>query len=123
MTSQLSDICIVGDDLYASNPERVQQGAKEKATSGLLLKINQIGTVTEACRAAEVAEENNMSITVSVRSRETNDDFVADFSVASGAEQIKLGAPIRGERLSKINRLLEIENQSGGRIPFAGKQP
>lgn len=120
LTSRLPDIRIVGDDLYASNPLRIKQGALNSATNALLLKINQIGTVSEAKTAAEIAKANHMAITVSVRSRETNDDFISDFSVAVGADQIKLGSPLRGERIAKYNRLLAIEQDARGRVSFAG---
>ena len=121
LTSRLPDIRIVGDDLYATNPKRIRHGISESATNAFLLKINQIGTVSEAKMAAEIAKANDMAITVSVRSRETNDDFVADFSVAVGADQIKLGSPLRGERNAKYNRLLAIEEEAGGLSVFAGK--
>ena len=104
---------IVGDDLFASSPKRLARGIREKAGNMILLKVNQIGTVSEACETAALASRNGFGITVSVRSNDTNDSFVADFGVAAGARQIKLGSPVRGERNSKYNRLLEIEQELG----------
>lgn len=92
-----------------TNPERIKEAQKKLACNGLLLKINQIGTVSEAVEAAKLAREYNWKIMVSHRSGETTDDFIADFSVGIGADFIKTGAPARGERLAKYNRLLKIE--------------
>ncbi len=121
LTERLPDKMIVGDDLYASNPSRLSKGIDSRSSNALLLKVNQIATVTEAQRAAHMAKENRMSVTVSLRSSETDDNFIADFAVALGAEQIKLGSPVRGERNVKYNRLLAIEEEGGGRFSFAGK--
>ena len=120
LTSLLPDKRIVGDDLLASNPGRIKKGIEERAVNALLLKINQIGTVSEACRAADLAMCNQMAVTVSLRSNDTNDSFIADFAVAMGAEQIKLGSPVRGERNAKYNRLLAIEGQVGNGAWFSG---
>jgi enolase len=106
---------IVGDDLFASHPGRIARGISEGAGNTILLKINQIGTVSEALEAAKSAHRGRFGVTVSVRSNETNDSFVADFAVAAGAQQIKLGCPVRGERISKFNRLLEIEEELEGK--------
>ena len=122
LTSRLSDKMIVGDDLYASNPIRLSRGIESRSSNAILLKVNQIGTVTEATQAAHMAKNNRMSVTVSLRSSETDDNFIADFAVAVGAEQIKLGSPVRGERIIKYNRLLAIEEEGGGRFSFAGKR-
>lgn len=97
----------VGDDLYTSNITRLKK--YYKYANGLLLKINQIGTVTEAIDASNFAQSKGMDVTVSLRSGETNDDFIADLAVAIGAKQIKLGSPVRLERNVKYNRLLKIE--------------
>ena len=99
---------IVGDDLFVTNPERLVIGINKKAANGMLLKINQIGTVTEAIEASRLAKKNGIEIIVSLRSGETSDDFIADLSVAVGAGQIKLGSPVREERNAKYNRLLRI---------------
>jgi len=102
---------VVGDDLYATNPLRIQTGIERKATSAVLIKPNQIGTLTETLKAIAVARKGGQMIVVSHRSGETEDSFIADLSVAVGAEAIKTGAPARGERIAKYNRLLEIENE------------
>lgn len=97
----------VGDDLLVTNPQRIQTGIDKKLCNALLLKINQIGTLTESFEAAKLAQSQNWSVIVSHRSGETPDSFIADMTVAIGGE-IKLGAPARGERVAKYNRLLEI---------------
>lgn len=110
ITTRIADkITVIGDDLLVTNPERIKEAQKKLACNGLLLKINQIGTVSEAVEAAKLAREYNWKIMVSHRSGETTDDFIADFSVGIGADFIKTGAPARGERLAKYNRLLKIE--------------
>ena len=109
LTSALSDIQIVGDDLFATNVERLQKGIECGAANTLLLKVNQIGTVTEALKTASMARLNGYEITASLRSGETNDDFQADLAVAASARQMKLGSPVRGERNAKYNRLMHIE--------------
>lgn len=104
-----SQILIVGDDLLATNPDRVQKAIKENACNGILVKPNQIGTVTETINVIKMAREANWSVVVSHRSGETNDSFIADFAVGVGSDYVKFGAPARGERVSKYNRLLSIE--------------
>jgi enolase len=121
LTFMLPDAMIVGDDLYASNPIRIMKGVEDRSTSAILLKINQIGTVSEAYKAADLAIKYKMALTVSLRSHETEDDFIADFAVGVGADQIKLGSPVRGERNVKYNRLLAIEQIVGTCGGFAGK--
>ena len=111
-------IQIVGDDLTATNPKRILRAMAENACNALLLKINQIGTITEALKSAELAKHAKWNLMVSNRSGETNDCFIADFAVGLGCRQIKAGAPCRGERLAKYNQLLRIEKQS--RLNFAG---
>ena len=100
----------VGDDLLVTNPSRIQEAIDKKLCNALLLKINQIGTITESFKAAKMAQEQNWSVIVSHRSGETPDSFISDLAVAIGGE-IKLGAPARGERVAKYNRLLEICNK------------
>jgi len=100
---------VVGDDLLVTNISRVKYAIEKKAVTALLLKINQIGTVSEALEAASLCRENNLNIVVSHRSGETEDNFIADFSVGINAGQIKSGAPARGERIAKYNQLLRIE--------------
>lgn len=102
---------LIGDDLFVTNVQRLKTGIEHDCANGILLKINQIGTVTEAIDASKVAAENGMDVTVSLRSGETTDDFIADLAVAIGARQIKLGSPVRAERNAKYNRLLEIEQE------------
>lgn len=104
-----SKIQVVGDDLTVTNPERIQLAIDNKSCTCLLLKVNQIGTITEALDAAKLAFDNGWKVMVSHRSGETEDTFIADLAVALGCGQIKAGAPCRGERVAKYNRLLEIE--------------
>ncbi len=106
---------IVGDDLLATNPARVQKAIMQKSCNCLLLKINQIGTITEALRAAKMAQKAGWNIMVSHRSGETGDCFIADLAVGMAAGQIKAGAPCRGERLAKYNQLLRIEEETGAK--------
>ena len=102
---------IVGDDIFVTNPKRLKKGIKMEACNALLLKPNQIGTVTEAIEVAKICKENGYAIMVSHRSGETCDDFIADLAVAIEAGQIKAGAPARGERVAKYNRLMKIEEE------------
>lgn len=106
-------IQVVGDDLTVTNPELVGKAVEMKAMNALLLKVNQIGTVTEARKAAQIATDAGMQVVVSHRSGETEDTFISDFAVGIGASQIKTGAPARTERTSKYNRLLRIEEKAG----------
>ncbi|MDI6882895.1 MAG: phosphopyruvate hydratase [Patescibacteria group bacterium] len=105
------EILLVGDDLTVSNPKRIKEANKKKACKGIILKPNQIGTVTETVEAARLAKEFGWKIIVSHRSGETNDDFIADLAVGIGADFIKSGAPGPKERMAKYNRLLEIEKE------------
>ena len=114
------DIQIVGDDFFATNPERVLKGIKQGAANAVLWKVNQIGTLTEALDVAELAFRNGYGIQVSERSGETEDSIIADIAVALNCGQIKTGAPVRGERTSKYNQLLRIEEELGGEARFAG---
>jgi enolase len=112
ITEQLGkNLIIIGDDLLVTNPERIKQAKKLSACNGAIIKINQIGTVSEAIEAANLAKSFGWKIIVSHRSGETCDDFIADFAVGVGADFIKAGAPARGERVAKYNRLLEIEEE------------
>lgn len=106
-----SKIQIVGDDLTATNVDRVQEAVGQGLCNTLLLKLNQIGTLTEAFDAADLAKKNGWRIMASHRSGETNDNFISDLAVGMGYGEIKLGAPCRGERVSKFNRLLRIEEE------------
>lgn len=110
LKAALPGVQIVGDDLFVTNRTRLKKGIETDAANTLLLKINQIGTVSEAVDTACLCHEGGYDITVSLRSGETSDDFIADFAVGAGARQIKLGSPVRGERNTKYNRLLKIED-------------
>src|SRR6056297_2461708 len=109
--SEADDLLIIGDDLLTTNPERIEKAINENSCNGLLLKINQIGTITESIKAMELARSKGWKIMVSHRSGETCDNFIADLAVGLGAEFIKSGAPARGERISKYNQLLRIEEE------------
>jgi enolase len=111
---------IVADDLTVSQKEYVEDSISKKQANTLLLKVNQVGTVTEAIDSAKTAFFAEWNVQVSHRSGETNDKFIADFAVGLGGGQIKAGAPCRGERLAKYNRLLEIDSKQ--KIPFIGKK-
>lgn len=112
-------IQIVGDDLLVTNVNRINQAVEEKACNALLLKVNQIGTVTEAINAAELAFKNKWNVVVSHRSGETEDSFIADLVVGLNANQSKFGAPARSERTAKYNRLLRIDEELGVKAGFA----
>lgn len=114
-------IQIVGDDLTVTNPERIQKAIEKKACNCLLLKVNQIGTVTESIEACQLAQKNGWGVMVSHRSGETEDTFIADLVVGLRAGQIKTGAPCRSERLAKYNQLLRIEEEMGSAARFAGR--
>ncbi|ORY50548.1 enolase [Rhizoclosmatium globosum] len=114
-------IQIVGDDLTVTNPIRIQTAIEKKACNGLLLKVNQIGSVTESIRAAKLAQQDGWGVMVSHRSGETEDTFIADLVVGLRTGQIKTGAPCRSERLAKYNQLLRIEEELGDKAIYAGK--
>ena len=111
---------IVGDDLTVTNPIRIEKAAGLKACNSLLLKVNQIGSVTESIAAVKLAKVNGWGIMTSHRSGETEDDYIADLAVGLCTGQIKTGAPCRSERLAKYNQLLRIEEQLG-KPEFAGQ--
>jgi enolase len=106
-----SNILIIGDDLTVTNPKRIKMAKEKGLCNAIIIKINQIGTVTEAIEAAKLAKSFGWKIMVSHRSGETNDDFISDFALGIGADFIKSGAPARGERVAKYNRLLKIEEE------------
>lgn len=114
------DVQIVGDDLLVTNPTRIERGIKDKSCNALLLKVNQIGSVTEAIKSCNLAQAAGWGVMVSHRSGETEDTFIADLVVGLGTGQIKTGAPCRSERLAKYNQLLRIEEELGARAKFAG---
>ncbi|MBL7053971.1 phosphopyruvate hydratase [Patescibacteria group bacterium] len=105
------DFLVIGDDLFGTNIKRLQRGIDNKVANAILIKPNQIGSVTETMKCISLAQDNNYKIVISHRSGETNDDFIADLAVAVGADFIKTGAPNRGERVAKYNRLMEIETE------------
>lgn len=111
---------IVGDDLFVTNTERISRGIKEKAANSVLIKLNQIGTLTETLAAIEMAKRAGWTAVVSHRSGETEDTTIADLVVATNAGQIKTGAPCRSERVAKYNRLLRIEEELGDTAVYAG---
>jgi enolase len=120
LTARLGDrLQLVGDDLFTTNPERLRHGIKAGAANAVLVKMNQIGTVTETLEVLDMARRAGFHAVVSARSGETEDSFLADLAVASGAGQIKVGSITRSERLSKYNRLLEIEKED--RLPYSSK--
>lgn len=115
MTTELGDrMLLIGDDLFVTQTERLRQGIADKVANAILIKLNQVGTVTETIDCIKIAQQNNYKIMISHRSGETNDDFIADLAVAVGADYIKSGSLARGERLAKYNRLMEIEQQLAG---------
>jgi enolase len=119
-TSVLSDkIQIVGDDIYVTNTEFIRRGIEEHTTNAVLIKLNQIGTVTETIEAIELCRKAGWGYVISHRSGETEDAFIADFAVAMGGGQIKTGSACRSERIAKYNRLLEIEAELGKAAVFS----
>lgn len=113
---------IVGDDLFATNLARLKTGIEKKAANAILVKLNQIGTVTETIRVVKMGQEAGYGVIVSHRSGETEDTAIADFAVGLGVGQIKTGAPSRGERTAKYNRLLRIEEELGVKARYAGRE-
>lgn len=121
MTTKLGKtLQIVGDDLFVTNPERLAKGIKQKSANAILIKLNQIGTVTETLNCIALAQKNGFNTVISHRSGETEDTFIADLVVATNGGQIKSGAPSRGERVAKYNQLLRIEYELEKSATFAG---
>ena len=122
LVEKLGDkIQIVGDDLFVTNVERLKRGIKEKAANSILIKLNQIGSLTETLDTMETAQKANFTCVVSHRSGETSDTFIADLAVALNTGQIKTGSLCRSERIAKYNQLLRIEDELGETARFAGK--
>jgi enolase len=122
LTQKLGEqIQIVGDDLFVTNPERLQRGIDSKTANALLVKVNQIGTLTETIDAVNLAHKNGYRSMMSHRSGETEDTTIADLSVALNCGQIKTGAPARSERVAKYNQLLRIEEELGNASSYAGR--
>lgn len=113
-------IQLVGDDVFVTNPVRLAKGISEGAANSILVKLNQIGTVTETLSVIETAKKKGYSCVISHRSGETDDTFISDLAVATAAGQIKAGAPARTDRVAKYNRLLNIEEELECTAPFNG---
>lgn len=119
-TAKLGDrLQIVGDDLFVTNPLRLREGIEKKAANSILIKLNQIGTVSETITAIKLAKAHGYTAVVSHRSGETEDSFIADFVVGAGTGQIKTGSLCRSERIAKYNRLMVIEKELGSRASYA----
>ena len=114
-------IQLVGDDLFVTNKVRLQRGIDSGVANSILVKVNQIGSLTETLETMQLAKENGYTTVMSHRSGETEDVTIADLAVATNAGQIKTGAPCRGERTAKYNQLLRIEEELGKRAVYAGK--
>jgi len=114
-------IQIVGDDLYVTNVKRLKRGIKEQSTNSILIKVNQIGTLTETINAVQLAVQNGMTAVISHRSGETEDSFIADLAVALNTGLIKTGSASRSDRIAKYNQLLRIEESLGSSARFPGR--
>jgi enolase len=112
---------VVGDDIFVTNPARLRRGISESVANSLLVKVNQIGTLTETFDAVELAHRSGYSTMMSHRSGETEDTTIADLAVALACGQIKTGAPCRSERVAKYNQLLRIEEQLDDAAAYAGR--
>lgn len=122
LTAKIGDkVQVVGDDLLVTNVEKVKRAIKEKAANSLLFKVNQIGSLTEAFAAAQLAQRHNMTVVTSHRSGETEDTTISDLAVALNAGQIKTGAPARTDRVAKYNQLIRIEEELGDAAVYAGR--
>jgi enolase len=117
-----SKIQLVGDDLFCTNTEILAEGIKKSIANSILIKLNQIGTLTETVEAITLAQKSGYTAVVSHRSGETEDTFIADLAVATNAGQIKTGSASRSERIAKYNQLLRIEEELGSKASFPGKQ-
>ena len=121
LTERLGErVQLVGDDLFVTNVERLRRGIEEHAANAILVKVNQVGTLTETLEAIELARANGYASVMSHRSGETEDTTIADLAVATGVGQIKTGAPSRSDRVAKYNQLLRIEEQLGARAEYPG---
>ena len=123
LTTELGDrMQLVGDDLFVTNVERIERGVREKIANAVLIKVNQIGTLSETIAAVELAGRSGYASVISHRSGETEDTTIADLAVATASGQIKTGAPARSDRVAKYNRLLWIEHELGGAASYPGLQ-
>jgi enolase len=121
LTEELGErVQLVGDDLFVTNPERLREGIDRGVANSILVKVNQIGTLTETIEAVRLAQANGYTAVMSHRSGETEDATIADLAVALGTGQIKTGAPARSDRTAKYNQLLRIEEQLGPRAVYPG---
>jgi enolase len=121
LTASLGDrVQLVGDDLFVTNTERLARGISEDVANAILIKLNQIGTLTETLEAIELARANGYQSIISHRSGETEDTFIADLAVATGAGQIKTGSASRTDRVAKYNQLLRIEEELGDSAEYPG---
>ena len=117
-----SKVQLVGDDLFVTNTDRLEEGIEQKVANAILIKLNQVGTLTETLAAIEMARRNGYSSVISHRSGETEDTFIADLAVATGAGQIKTGSASRSDRIAKYNQLLRIEQELGKEAAFLGRK-
>ena len=115
------EVQVVGDDLFVTNPTRLERGIKEKVANAILIKVNQIGTLTETLEAIRMAGEAGYNSVISHRSGETEDTFIADLAVATGVGQIKTGSASRTDRVAKYNQLLRIQEALGSEARYPGK--
>lgn len=123
LTKKLGDkVQLLGDDLFVTNPARLQEGIDKKVGNSVLIKLNQIGSLSETLKTLALAKKNNYAAVVSARSGETEDHTIADLVVATGAGQLKVGSVARSERLAKYNQLLRLEERFEGAISFAGRE-
>jgi len=123
LTDRLGDRCqLIGDDLFVTHPDRLERGIEAGIANAVLVKINQIGTLTETLDVVNMAVRNGYQPVISARSGETEDDFIADLAVATGASLIKIGAITRSERLAKYNRLKRIEQELGSNALYRGAE-
>jgi len=120
LTDLIGNVQLVGDDLFVTNTQRLQQGIDRKVANSILIKVNQIGTVSETLQAIELGRRNGYTSIISHRSGETEDTFIADLAVATGAGQIKTGSASRTDRIAKYNQLLRIEEELGSSAEFLG---
>ena len=122
LTNELAkNVQLVGDDLFVTNPKRLVRGINEGVANSILIKVNQIGTLSESLEAVSIAHKSGYSAVISHRSGETEDNIIADIAVATSAGQIKAGSLSRSDRLAKYNQLLRIEEDLGQEAVFSGK--